>query len=115
MNDTPEYDFAAPTMPEKDFMPAKVLPLDLEAREHKKSLKRLAHPSKTLVRGGKRVFEVKCKIPIEQYSGLQRFEGDTDSDKMLMILRMANRRVDEVEKQSAEAQAKAQEIAPSVE
>lgn len=85
-------------MPESEFLPANVLPIDAaQKRQHKKTLKQLANPSKVLVRGGKRVIHVDVQIPIEQHAGLQRFEGATDSDRINMLIRMGNRRVDEVQ------------------
>ena len=85
-----------PHVTEADFLPDNAIPLDQEARDERK-LRRLAqNPTKVLVKGGKRVVKLKVNVPIDQYAGLQRFEGVTDSEKINTILRMANRRVDEV-------------------
>lgn len=98
-----------PSVREAAFMPESVIPLDQEARDQRK-LRRLAqNPSRVLVKGGKRVVKIKLSIPVEQYAGLQRFEGVTDSDKINAILRMANRRVDEVARMNLDEQRKLQE------
>lgn len=97
---------------EKEFLPDNVLPMTRERmKERDRSLAERAKITKTVVRGGARVVKIKLSIPIDQYAGLQRFEGNSDAEKMLMILRMANRRVDEVERKSYEEQQKAQEAA----
>jgi len=102
---------SAPTIPEADFIPQNVIPLEQNARDERKLRKFLQNPVRVKVKGGKRVVRIAVDVPIEQYAGLQRFEGVTDSDKVNTIMRMANRRVDEVARQGAEAMAKAQESA----
>lgn len=82
------------TITEEQFLPGAAL--EEMARSERKAGKLAANPSKTLIRGGKRVIHVKVKVPIDQYAGLQRFEGATDSDKINALIRMANRRVDAV-------------------
>ncbi len=106
---TPEDGRIAPSVSEDTFLPASVIPLDQEARDQRKLAKLARNPQRLLVAGGKRVVAVKVKIPVEQYAGLQRFEGATDSEKINAILRMANRRVDVVAKQAIEEQRKAQD------
>jgi hypothetical protein len=98
-----------PTTTETEFLPENVLPLQQEARAAKKAAKALANPQRVIVPGGARVVKFKVSVPIEQYAGLQRFEGNTDAAKLLAILRMANRRVDEVAKKAYEERVKAQE------
>jgi len=99
-------------MTEADFLPANVLQLKDEARQAKKAAKRGLNPQKVLVRGGQRVVAVKVKIPMDQYLKMQRFEGESDSERFNMLLRMANRRVDDVEKKLLEEKAVA-EMTPS--
>lgn len=96
---------------ESDFLPTNVLPLEVETRQAKKATKLAQNPTKVAVKGGKRVVRVKVNIPIEQYAGLQRFEGASDSEKINAIVRMANRRVDEVQMMRHEEQKKALQLA----
>lgn len=94
-------------MTEREFLPDNAIPLDQIARDERKLARLARNPARVLVKGGKRVIAVKVKIPIEQYAGLQRFEGATDSDKVLTLLRIANRRVDQAEYDLIKERAKA--------
>jgi hypothetical protein len=100
-------------VPEQEFIPPDVIPLDQDARDQRKLRKLATNPTRVLVKGGKRVVAVKVKIPVEQYAGLQRFEGVTDSEKINAILRMANRRVDQVARMNLEEQQRMQETISS--
>jgi len=89
---------------ESEFVPDNVLPLTRSER------KQALRPERLLVQG-RRVVKFKISVPVEQYEGLQRFEGRTDAEKVLAILRMANRRVDEVSRMAQEERMKLQTVA----
>ncbi len=63
-----------------------------------------------------RAVTVKVEIPAEQYAGLQRFDGRTNASKILSIIRIANRRVDQLmaQDQAAVDAAQAPAEAPQV-
>jgi hypothetical protein len=91
---------------ESEFLPpSNVLMMTEERRAERKATKHAMRPQRVLTKGGARVVKVKLSIPVEQYAGLQRFEGADDAERINMLIRMANRRVDDVVKQQ-EAEAR---------
>ncbi len=68
-------------------------------RDRDRALSAKARRQLVLVQGGPRVMKVKVSVPIEEWRGLQRFEGETDGDKINTLIRIANARIAQLEKQ----------------
>lgn len=83
-----------------------VVPIDRNAwKKRERSLSELAREERVVTKGGARMVKFNVTMPFEQFQKLvARFQGTTPSDKINTITRIANTRIDQLEREQLERQ-----------